>query len=44
MINKSDKKAKDAYAQELKHRGFENIKIVKEPSDIIAKKMVRNSF
>lgn len=38
MINKSDKKAKESYVLELKKKGFCNIKIIKEPSDIIAKK------
>lgn len=38
MTDKSDKKAKDAYVKELQIRGFRNIKIVKEPADIIAEK------
>ena len=37
-MDKSDKKAKDAYVEELKKKGFSNVKIVKEPSDIIAEK------
>lgn len=38
MFNKSDKKAKESFVFELEKRGFSNIQIVKEPSDIIAEK------
>lgn len=38
MIDKSDKKAKESFTLELRKRGFTNIQIVKEPSDIIAEK------
>src|SRR3989338_2924588 len=38
MIDKSDKKAKEAFAEELKNRGYVGIKIVREPADIIAHK------
>jgi len=37
-MDKSDKKAKDAFVKDLAKRGYHDIKIVKEPADIIAKK------
>ena len=36
IIDKSDKKAKDAFVNELLLRGYSDVKITKDPADIVA--------